>query len=365
MIRNLAILKGLVLENKPIMTQKEADPKFNARAQFILQRLIRRFLRDGVAVGSKTLREEGVDLSPATIRNVMAELEAAGFLTSPHLSAGRVPTEQGIRFFVDSLLSVDSELLSSLPIPTMRLESSSRSSLFDSASNLLSGLTRLAGVVTLPRTTQQSLRQIEFIRLSECKVLAVIVATDDDVQNRIILTQRDYTTQELHQIAGLLNEQLAGHRLLDVREHLLKELKSHQHEMNTLMCSAIQLAEKIFSAETDRPDFCLAGEMNLMDYAELSDIRKLKDLFALFNEKREVLKMLDQCLAADGVQIFIGRESGYEVFEGCSLVTSTYQYDGRTIGALGVIGPTRMAYDRIIPVVDRTAKMLSSALNKK
>lgn len=347
------------------MTQKVADPKFNTRAQFILRRLISRYLRDGMAVGSKTLREEGIDLSPATIRNVMADLEESGFLKSPHSSAGRIPTERGIRFFVDSLLTADADMLSKFPDPALRLESDSRNGLFDSASNLLSGLTRLAGVVTLPKANQQSLRQVEFIRLTERKLLVVIVSDDEEVQNRIIHTERDYSPRELHQIANLLNERFAGQLMSTVRDLLLGEMKAHQHEMNNLMCAAIQLAENVFHDTPNRPEFRLAGEMNLMDYAELSDIHKLKELFSLFNKKREVLHLLDQCLAADGIQIYIGRESGYEVFDGCSLVTSTYQHEGKTIGVLGVIGPTRMAYDRIIPVVDMTAKMLSSALNQK
>jgi heat-inducible transcriptional repressor len=296
----------------------------------------------------------------------MSDLEMAGYLKSPHQSAGRMPTERGIRFFVDTLLKTDqASWVASQNIPVVKLEAQTREGLFDSASTLLSGLTRMAGVVALPKQQNQSLKQLEFLPLSEHRILAVVVASDDEVQNRIIETERTYSASELRQISTHLNEKFAGKNLTAVRDELLKEMKAHQHEMNEMMCAAVVMAENVFEHSPDRPDLLLAGETNLMEYAELSNIQKLRELFSAFSQKRDILLLLDQCLSAEGVQIFIGQESGYEVFDGCSLVTSTYECEGQVLGVLGVIGPTRMAYDRIIPVVDMTAKMLSAALKSR
>ncbi|TVO63801.1 heat-inducible transcriptional repressor HrcA [Spiribacter aquaticus] len=289
------------------MVQRHRDGPSGARAQHLLRALVHRYIRDGQPVGSRALtREAGMDLSAASIRNVMADLEEAGYIHSPHTSAGRIPTDRGYRFFVDTLLSARPD--SGLDADNLRIRldgEGSTDSLVDSASNILSGLTHLAGVVTLPKRDFGSIRQIEFLPLAQRRILAI----------------------------------------------------------NELMTSAIAVAQTLFAGDGESSDdFVMAGETNLMTFAELSSVEKLKELFEAFGRKRDILHLLDRCLSADGVQIFIGQESGYQAFDGVSLVTSTYQSDDNVLGVLGVIGPTRMEYDRVIPIVDVTARLLGHAL---
>ncbi len=329
--------------------------------------LVERYIRDGQPVGSRMLaRESGLDLSPASVRNVMADLEDMGFVVSPHTSAGRVPTIKGYRMFVDTLLTVK-------PLRTREVEQLRRriaepvtdsKALLQSASSLLSGLTHMASVITVPRRDHSELRHIEFLPMSEHRVLAVLVFSDAEVQNRIIEVDRAYRAAELQSASAFLNNQLAGKDMDRIRASLLNELKSAQESMDKLMRQAIQLAESALTGpELIDEDFVVAGQTNLMDFAELSDVQKLRELFEAFNTKRDLLHLLDRCVMADGVQIFIGEESGYRALDECSVVTAPYAVDDEIVGVLGVIGPTRMAYERVIPIVDVTARLLGAALN--
>ena len=338
------------------------------RAQYLLKVLVQRYITDGLPVGSRTLaRDAGLDLSPATIRNVMADLEDLGLVRSPHTSAGRVPTAHGYRVFVDSLLTVQEP--SDREVLRMSSEFESRDAdlpgLLQRTSLLLSDVTRLASVVMLPRTEARALRQVEFLPLSDKRVLVILVVNKREVQNRIIETSRQYSAAELERAANYLNQAFAGKDLNQVREDLLREMRDVRDEMNRTMHAVIEMTEKAFAPSESSPDYVLSGQTNLMEFAELSDVEKLRQLFEAFNRKRDILHLLDQALRARGVQIFIGEESGYKVLDECSVVTARYEVDGRVLGVLGVIGPTRMAYERVIPIVDLTAKLLGSALNSR
>ncbi|MDX1512238.1 MAG: heat-inducible transcriptional repressor HrcA [Gammaproteobacteria bacterium] len=343
------------------------EPELNERAQHLLKTLVERYIREGQPVGSRALsRDSGLDLSAATVRNVMADLEELGLLRSPHTSAGRVPTARGYRLFVDTLLKVE-------PLDDAQVFNLERgfqsdgdpAKLMERASSILSDITHLAGIVMLPRQEHATLRQVEYLPLSEHQVLAILVVNDREVQNKIIQTDRRYTASELERAANYINSLCAGTDLYRVRQQLLEELKSDREHMNRMMLAAIEMADKAFDAKPPVDDFVVAGQTNLMEYGELSDMEKLRRLFEAFNRKRDILHLLDQSLKANGVQIFIGEESGYEVFDDCSVVTSPYESDGEVLGVLGVIGPTRMAYDRVIPIVDLTARLLGAALNKQ
>lgn len=347
------------------MAQRSAEAPLNERAQHLLRALVHRYIRDGQPVGSRALtRDAGLDLSAASIRNVMADLEDAGYVQSPHTSAGRIPTDRGYRFFVDSLLKMRSSHGLDAESLRIRLDGGQDTdSLVDSASNLLSGLTHLAGVVMLPKRDAGAIRHIEFLPLSERRILAILVLNDHEVQNRVIEADRDYSAAELQQVSNYLSAEFTGKSIGDVRRGLLEAMQADQQHMNTLMTSAIAVAREVFSEQDEtRDDFVMAGETNLMTFAELSSVEKLKELFDAFGRKRDILHLLDRSLSADGVQIFIGQESGYRAFDGVSLVTSTYQTDDEVLGVLGVIGPTRMEYDRVIPIVDVTARLLGHAL---
>jgi heat-inducible transcriptional repressor len=351
------------------MSAKSTTPALNERAQHLLRVLIERYIRDGEPVGSRTLaRDAGMELSPATIRNVMADLEDLGFVKSPHTSAGRMPTVQGYRFFVDSLLTV--QPLDGYDMQRLRAELNldlDRKDLVERASNLLSGITRLAGVVTLPRRKQAALRRIDFLPLSERRVLVILVINEREVQNRIIHTERDYSAAELETAANFLNEQFGGKDISAVRERIVADLQQTREDMNRMMKAAVEMAGQVFQPESlqDHDDVVVAGQTNLMEFRELCEVDKLRHLFEAFNQKREILLLLDQCVNAQGVQIFIGQESGYTALDECSVVTAPYSMDGKVVGVLGVIGPTRMAYDRVIPIVDTTARLLGAALNPR
>ena len=347
------------------MSEKE-KPDLPDRAQRMLRSLIDRYVLDGQPVGSRTLaRELGLELSPATIRNVMSDLEALGFISSPHTSAGRIPTVQGYRFFVDSLLNV--QPLDSSSIEKIRLELSLEQTpihLVESASILLSGITQLAGVVTLPSHEHALFKRVEFIPLSEKRVLAILVTGEDEVQNRILKTEKQHSASELQQASNYLNEIFAGKDLGEVRATLLREMQETRSHMNSMMITAMQMADQVLESK-QREDFVMAGQTNLMEFQELCDIDKLRKLFDAFNQKRDILNLLDQCIHSEGIQIFIGEESGYQMLDECSMVTAPYSVDGQVMGVLGVIGPTRMAYSRVIPIVDATARLLGAALNHK
>ena len=346
------------------MTVERTD--LSERAQAMLRALIDRYVRDGQPVGSRTLaREAGLELSPATVRNVMSDLEELGFVCSPHTSAGRVPTVQGYRFFVDTLLTV--QPLDNRAIEKIRLELSldqTPKDLVESASSLLSGITQLAGVVTLPRQEHPLFKRVEFIALSGNQVLAILVTGDDEVQNRVLNTKKQHSPAELQQASNYLNELFAGKDLEDVRASLLREMQETRTNMNSMMVTAMHMADQVLE-KNQNEDYVMAGQTNLMEFQELCDIDKLRKLFDAFNAKRDMLHLLDQCIHSDGIQIFIGDESGYQMLDECSMVTAPYSVDGKILGVLGVIGPTRMAYDRVIPIVDATARLLGAALNPK
>jgi len=343
----------------------------NERAQILLKTLVEYYIREGHPVGSSTLaRESRLDISSATIRNVIAELERLGLVHSPHTSAGRVPTTKGYRLFIDNLLTIKPLPETQIRNVTERISKEAHTKgVLEAASNILSGVTKLAGVVTLPNRKQSILRQIEFIRISDDRVLAILVFSDRDIQNRMIYTTRPYSSEELLRLANCLNSEFLGKEIKDVRAAIVKEMEETKANMDRIMLHAIEMANKVFQQEDDldkgSPDYVMAGEFNLMNYEEMADINRLRQLFEAFNEKRSILQLLDHSLKAPGVQIFIGKESGFDVLGECSLVTATYSANDQVLGALGVIGPTRMAYDRIIPIVDVTAKVLGTVLNNR
>lgn len=339
----------------------------NERSLQLLKTLIERYISDGQPVGSRALSKDSeLKLSPATIRNVMADLEDMGLIHSPHTSAGRVPTVSGYRLFVDSLLTVKPLELQDLN----RLQEGlslidDQSQALGAASRLLSELTQMAGVVTLPKRGMLFLRHVEFLPLSHSRVLVIFVTNEQEVHNKIIHTSRLFSPSELQQAANYLNSIYSGRSLASVRDAVLQELQDDREQMNQLMLDAIKMAQLAFAPNDNKEDFVLSGETNLMGFSELSDRDRLRSLFEAFSQKQGVIHLLDQCMKADGVQIFIGEESGYQAFDHCSLVTSSYSVSDEVVGVLGVIGPTRMAYEKIIPYVDMTAKLLSAALNPK
>lgn len=349
------------------MQQKIDLNQIPERSLHLFKLLVEHFIQDGQPVGSRTLaRDTDLELSPATIRNVMADLEEMGLLHSPHTSAGRVPTVKGYRLFVDSLLRVHA--LNEREIEHIAEELKSRQdmqSLLQRTSNMLSDITRLAGIVTLPRQDQHALKHVEFVSLSDDRILVILVINDNQIQNRIINTARVYTSSELQQASNYLNQKFAGKDLATIRAGILSELKRMKDNVSQIMQTAIEMAQQAFLKNDTGDDFVLAGQTNLMDVAELCDVERLKKLFNSFNQKRDILHLLEQSIHARGVQIFIGEEAGYDVLDNCSVVTSPYEVDGQILGVLGVIGPTRMHYERVIPIVDITAKMLGLALNSQ
>lgn len=344
-------------------------PDLNERAQHLLKALVERYIHDGQPVGSRCLsRETDLQLSSATIRNVMADLEEYGLVTSPHTSAGRIPTVSGYRVFVDSLLTIrplQQNVLQELEL-TLTAQSSPQS-LLQTASKLLSAATRMAGLVTLPLPTQRTaFRHIEFLSLSNGRVLVILVTNQQEVHNRIIYPNREFTASELQTAANYLNSLCQGRDLAEIRQNIRNELLQDRDALNQEVVNAAHMAELALQnkdQEGDK-DFLLSGETNLMTFAELSSLSKLRDMFEAFNQKQDIMHLLDRCLEADGVQIFIGEESGYKPLDQCSLVTAAYTMDDQVVGVLGVIGPTRMAYERVIPLVDVTAKLLGAALNQ-
>jgi heat-inducible transcriptional repressor len=349
------------------MSPESSNPVPNNRGQHLLRVLIQRYIRDGHPVGSRTLsKDAGLDLSPATIRNVMSDLEEMGLVSAPHTSAGRIPTPKGYRLFVDTLVRYQQP--GDVEIRRIQAqiqgESDNPAGLVGAISSMLSEFTSMAGVVSVPRAPKVTLRQIEFLPLSENRVLVILVVNDREVQNRILHTNRDYSASELQEAQNFINEHYAGVNLEDVRSKLLGDLDSTRDSMNQTMHEIISVAQSAMDGATE-PDnnYVVAGETNLMNFAELSDVETLRGLFDAFSRKRLILDLLDQSINADGVRIFIGEESGYQIFDGCSVITAPYHVDEDTIGVLGVIGPTRMAYDRVVPIVDVTARLLESALS--
>jgi heat-inducible transcriptional repressor len=345
---------------------RHGDHAVSDRALHFLKALVERYIKDGQPVGSRTLsKDAGLDLSPATVRNVMADLEDLGLVISPHTSAGRVPTAAGYRLFVDSLLTVHPPSDEDIESLRQRFSAATDSkSLVDTTSKLLSHITHLAGVVMLPRHERHVFRQIELLPLSAARVLAILVTDEGEVHNRVIITDRGFSPSQLQEAANYLNAMFTGQDIKAVRERLLKDLKQTHQNMDALMLRAVTLAHQVVEAAESPDDYMMAGQTNLMEFGELANMERLKQLFDAFNQKREILHILDRCIEADGVQIFIGEESGYSLLDDLSVVTTTYRVEERVVGVLGVIGPTRMDYQRVIPIVDITARLLSAALRQ-
>jgi len=333
------------------------------KAQMVLKSLVERYIADGLPVGSKTLAAESrVTVSSATVRNIMADLEDKGYVTSPHTSAGRIPTAQGYRFFVDSLL--DMAPLGSQDLAQMQRQLDpdwSTQQLVQSTSSILSNITQMAGLVTIPRRDQVTLRHVEFLSLNANRVLVILVLADHEVQNRIIYTNEAYTEIQLKEASNFINQSFTGRSLGRIREQLINAMKSDRENLNGLMVATLEVAEKAFEQE-EAGDYVMAGQENLVEISPGQPLEDIRNLFKAFSLKGDILHLLDRCLEGDGVQLFIGQESGYELLDECSVVISPYRVDGQLLGVLGVIGPTRMAYQRVIPVVDATARLLSAVL---
>jgi len=334
------------------------------RAQILLKTLVERYIAEGQPVGSRTLsRHAGLDLSPATIRNVMSDLEELGLIASPHTSAGRVPTPLGYRFFVDSLLVVKEIGSGDLHQLEDQLQPDNPQRAIRAASQLLSQLTSFAGVVMTPRRRALTFRQIEFLRLAEKRVLLIVVTPEGDVQNRILFTEREYTPSELVSAANFINQHYSGHSFEDIRHRLHEELREIRQDMLGLMSAALEASDQAVSESNEQ--YVISGERNLLAVRDLSqDMGRMRQLFELFEHKTSLVQILDLSLRGEGVQIFIGGESGVSAPDEVSVVTAPYKVGGDVVGTVGVIGPTRMAYDRVVPIVDITAKLLSSALSQ-
>jgi heat-inducible transcriptional repressor len=347
------------------MTRRATDPASDPRARQLLRTLIARYIRDGEPVGSQTLaRHSGLDISPATIRNILADLEDVGLVASPHTSAGRVPTAQGYRMFVDSLLQL--RPLPEAEVARLRAELPSGTGtkdLLGSASELVSAMTHFVGVVSVPRRESFALRHNDFVPIDGQRVLAILVFADNEVQNRVLQTRRPYEADELERVANYLNRHFAGRPLADIRAMLVRDLRAARDEMESLLANTMDLAEQALAPGDE--DMLLAGQTRLMGVQDLSDLDRLRELFEAFARKREILQLLERTIQAPGVRIFIGEETGLGPLEGMSLVTAPYgagMPGGPVLGVVGVIGPTRMAYERVIPVVQATADVLGAAL---
>lgn len=329
------------------------------RARTLLKALIERYITDGQPVGSRTLSKV-FDLSPATIRNVMADLEEHGLIHSPHTSAGRVPTPRGYRMFVDSLLTVQPYEVAEASHIQNLLPSAEPQRVIAAAASLLSNLTQFAGVVMAPKRSQV-FRQIEFIRLSERRVLLIIVTPEGDVQNRILSVQRDYSSAELTEAANFFNQHFSGRSFDDARQILQKELSQLREDISRLMELAVDASAE---AATEDEGVVISGELNLLGVSDLAaDMDKLRKMFELFEKKTDLMQLFDMSSRAQGVQIYIGGDSQLVPMEEVSIITAPYGVDGKVVGTLGVIGPTRMSYERVIPIVDITARLLSNALS--
>ncbi len=335
------------------------------RAQHLLKTLIERYIAEGQPVGSRILsRQSGLELSPATIRNVMADLEEMGFIASPHTSAGRVPTPKGYRFFVDTLLTVKPLEEAEISELQGQLQADRPQLLVSAAAQMLSQLTHFAGVVSTSRRRDASFRHLEFMRLSDRRVLLIIVTPDGDVQNRILHTDHSYSPQQLLEASNFLNEHYAGQPLQTVRALLADELRQLREDVVQLMTAAVDAGNEALSDGGET--LVVSGETNLLHAEDLaSNMDRLRRLFEVFEQKGSLVHLLDVTHRAQGVHLFIGGESGLAPLDECSVIAASYEVDGRVIGTLGVIGPTRMAYERVIPIVDVTAKLLSNALTQQ
>ncbi len=347
-------------------SDNKMSKKLTDRKAHLLKVLIETYIEHGQPVGSKTLAEvSDIALKPASIRNIMAELEEQGFLTSPHTSAGRIPTSTGYRFFVDSLLKVDCldpnqqhsivDALANEPDHQLAIQK---------ASSLLSAITNMASVIMVPTLSSPILRHVEFLTISANRILVILVVNEQEVQNKVIAVEKPIQQTELEKIANYINGKYSGYSLDEIIKLLRQDMRHVQDEMNHLMNMAIEMTTNVIN-EQNQEDIVIRGETSLMDVAELNNLDKLKNLFEGFHQKHNMLRIFEHCLHHDGVQIFIGKESGYDVFDDCSMITSPYYFGENDIGVLGVIGPKRMQYGKVIPVVEVTSQILSSALKSQ
>lgn len=336
----------------------------NDRAQILLKTLVERYISDGQPVGSRALQQySGLEVSSATIRNVMADLEEMGLVCSPHTSAGRIPTALGYRLFIDKLMVVQ-------PLDTRRvqqlesqLQPDNTSRLITQASNLLSDLTRFAGVVATPKRTTITVRQIEFLRLSESRVLLIIVMPDGEVENRVLVTHKDYSQSQLTEAGNFLSQHYADCAFADIHQRVQNELRQLQHELTALMSAAMAASDAVIARKQE--DYVISGERNLLHSNDLAaNMNQLRGLFNMFEQKTELLQLLEAGRHAPGVHIFVGNESGLAELDECSVVSAPYTADQQVVGTLAVVGPKRMDYERIVPIVDITAKLLSNALSQ-
>jgi len=337
------------------------------RSNHLMKILVEKYIHDGQPVGSKLLQQtSGLKLSAATVRNVMSDLERSGLLHSPHTSAGRVPTTEGYRMFIDKLLSVQPLSVDVVTKLKHELAEHNHQTLLQSATETLSDITQMASVIVTPPRDLLALKHIEFLPLSEGRILVVIVKSDDEIQNRIIQVNENFSSDHLHRMANYLNATFAGKNLAQVRQNLIVEMEQSRVDMDDMMRQAIVLAKDTFVTQDDeKSDLVVSGEINLMLYSEMHNMDKMHGIFQAFHEKKQMVDILNHINRAQGVQIFIGRESGYQPLESCSVVAAPYKVDENTMGVLGVVGPTRMQYNKIIPIVDITAKLLTTALNKE
>jgi heat-inducible transcriptional repressor len=338
----------------------------NEREKQLLRTLVSLYIRAGQPVGSRTLvQESGVPVSSATVRSIMADLEERGFVATPHTSAGRVPTAKGYRFFIDTLVTM--QPLHGQELRTLQSglgPDKTTPELLSAASNLLSVITHQAGLVTVPRPDEVKLRQVEFLPLSGARVLVILVLNEKEVQNRIIHTEREYDELELRAAANFVNSRFAGCGLDRIRDDLLNGLRNTRNTIDRLLETTIDLASRALVSDDTKEAgaYVVAGQSHLLDMASSDNMARLRELFDAFQQQKDILHLMERSARADGVHIFIGEEAGYGPLVDFSLVTAPYQTGGRTVGVIGIIGPTRMAYDRVIPVVDVTARMLSAAL---
>jgi heat-inducible transcriptional repressor len=336
----------------------------NERAQILLKTLVERYISDGQPVGSRALQQySGLDVSSATIRNVMADLEEIGLVSSPHTSAGRIPTGLAYRLFIDTMLVT--KPLDSAQVQQMeqQLQPDNPSRLIAQASSILSELTQFAGVVATPQRDAVTVRQIEFLRLGEKRVLLIIVMPDGEVENRVLLMEKDYTQSQLTEAGNFLNQNYIGCSFSQIRDRLRGELQQLHQDMSALMTAALAAGDAAAAKKSE--GYFISGKNNLLHVDDLStDMNRLRGLFNLFEKKTELLQLLDASRRGQGIHIFVGSESGLASLDECSVITAPYSADGRVIGALAVVGPKRMNYERVIPIVDITAKLLGNALSQ-
>ncbi len=342
------------------------------RDLILMKSLIESYVKQGTPIGSKALlRSSHLTVSPATVRNIMADLERQGLVLSPHTSAGRIPTTQGLRIFVDQLIKVRtlrSEVVEHVK-KNLNPKQETRA-LFGNASNLLSDMTKMASLVQIPCTTVNRLQHIDFVPLSDQRLLVVMVLDNEEIQNKVIVSDRDYQRDELTQMANYLNDHLVGKDINSARQALFGQMLEEKQQLDILLQRAIDFAEEGLESQENsgaqsNDTFHLSGQTNLVSMASHGQLDNIEQIFGAFKQKQQIMSLLDRSLAADGVKIFIGEESGSKGLKGCSLITAPYKQNGESVGVLAVVGPTRMQYDKVIPIVDVTAKMLSSALDYK